>query len=497
DPDYPTDLRRRIGDYRALYADLFRIAAARGLQVFLTTDILYFNETIRRKTRGRTRAAADYLAAACHSIFRDYPEVGGVITRIGESDGLDVEGDFISELTIRTPAQARRMLQVLLPVFEEQERTLIFRTWSVGAYRIGDLMWNRNTFHRTFDGLDSPSLVISLKYGESDFFRCLPLNRQFFRSDHRKIIEVQARREYEGFGEFPAFIGWDCEGYARQLRNRPEVIGASVWGQTGGWSVFRRLTLLEPTAIWANLNVHVAMRIFKNDATAEEAIADWARMQPLPTSPERLTRFLRLSDEVLRELLYLDEFSRRKLFFRRLRVPPLLWVYWDHIIVNHSMRKILRCFVADGEAAIRQGRAALEKIREMMEMARELGLPEADLRFQYDTFEMLAIAREYYFRPYSDEIRLRLQRMTRRYRRLHRTPFQIVLNFDQIRMTRGRMKRLIRLFVRDQRGYRLFDRIVTIRFLSWFYPLLRQYSRDRMTPDFADRQAMGLRSLFR
>lgn len=497
DPDYPAALREHLGDYRALYRELFGIAAAQGLSVYVTTDVMYYNETLRARLRGRIGAVGDYLAAVCDRIFVEFPQLAGIIARIGESDGMDVEGDFRSELTLRTPAQTRRLLRRWLPAFERHGRTLIFRTWGVGAYPIGDLMWNRKTFRRTFDGIDSPALVISLKHGESDFFRFLPLNKQFFRTGHRKIIEVQARREYEGFGEYPAFIGWDCENYALQLRDRPDVVvGASIWCQTGGWGPFRRLTLLDENSIWSEINLHAAIRILRDGWTTEEAIAEFARERLHGADPTRLTRFLRLSEEVIRELLYMHEFSRRKLFFRRLRIPPLLWVYWDHIIINHSMRKILRCFVEDGEAAIRQGRAALDKIREMIELAPSLGLPVEDLHFQYDTFEILAVAREYYFRPFNEEICARLRALARRYRRRYRTPYQIVLNFRQIRLSGKRLRRMMSLFVRDQRGYRLFDRIVTIRFLSWLYPVLRRFSRDRM-PDFAERSTMGIETLFR
>ena len=79
---------------------------------------------------------------------------------------------------IQKPAQARQLLLYLLPTCEKHSRRLIFRTWTVGAYRIGDLMWHRGTFTSVFDGLKSPSLVISMKYGESDFFRYLQSTRR-------------------------------------------------------------------------------------------------------------------------------------------------------------------------------------------------------------------------------------------------------------------------------------------------------------------------------
>ena len=108
----------------------------------------------------------------------------------------------------------------------------------MGAYAIGDLIWNPGTFRKVFDSIDSPSLVISMKYGESDFFRYLPLNPNFLESGHKKIIEFQARREYEGFGAYPSFVGWDIEDLLLQLQDAQNVIGASVWCQTGGWGNF-------------------------------------------------------------------------------------------------------------------------------------------------------------------------------------------------------------------------------------------------------------------
>ena len=121
----------------------------------------------------------------------------GLILRIGESDGLDVSGDFKSELHFRSAGEVNDALLQILPVFEKHRRRLIFRTWTVGAYRVGDLMWHRKTFARVLKDIDSPWFVVAIKYGESDFFRYLPLNRNFFRTRLQKLVELQAKREYE------------------------------------------------------------------------------------------------------------------------------------------------------------------------------------------------------------------------------------------------------------------------------------------------------------
>jgi hypothetical protein len=496
DPDYESSLNEKIETYRAWYSDLASRAAARGLRTLITTDFMFYNDALHKKIGRSHRRAAAYIAQALDTFFLEFPDVAGVVLRIGESDGVDVKGDFHSELTLRTPRQAREMLTRLLPVFERHQRTLIFRTWSVGAYRIGDLMWNRKTSALTFDGLNSPALIVSHKYGESDFFRYLPLNKQFFRGDYPKIIELQARREYEGFGEYPSFIGWDYERYARQLKGRAKLAGFSVWCQTGGWSAFRRLTYLPSSSFWNELNAFMCMALFEHRQSVEEAVTAYCAQHAPHVPPDRFLTFLRLSDEVIKELLYLDEFSQRKLFFRRVRVPPLLWVFWDNIIINHSMRKMLRCFVSDGEAKIHQGNMALMKLREMMAMAKEWGLPLEDLQFQYDTFEILAAARVYYFRKISHRSIIQLKALTRRYRRKYPDRYVIVLNFSKMKLNRRSLKRVLHVCLRDERGYRFLDQVFTIRVLSLLFPLIRLFSRNRL-PDFAEHQAMGIKTLFR
>lgn len=234
---YRAPLRRKIERYRSWYQALFRIAVAHGLDVYLTSDVMSLTPEIVQEIGGRSwrggrtdRIPAGrisrWLREACEQVLMQFPAVRGIVLRVGECDGVDVDHDFRSQLVVRQPKQLRRIIADLLPSFENLHRFLFVRTWSVGAYRVGDLIWNRRTFAQVFDGLDSPWLVLSMKYGETDFFRFLPINRHFFRSRHQKVVELQARREYEGFGEYPAFVGWQYERYRDELQQAANVIGA-------------------------------------------------------------------------------------------------------------------------------------------------------------------------------------------------------------------------------------------------------------------------------
>jgi len=116
---------------------LFAILQKAGLKIFLTQDVLSYTPEMLLRIGTAAEDASAFLRELVDRCFRTFPEVAGIILRIGESDGLDVKGDFRSELVMRTATDVRRMLKELLPVFEAAGKTLIFRTWTVGAYSVG------------------------------------------------------------------------------------------------------------------------------------------------------------------------------------------------------------------------------------------------------------------------------------------------------------------------------------------------------------------------
>ena len=115
---------------------------------------------------------------------------------------------------------------------------------------------------------------------------------------------MQARRKYEGASEYPSFIGWDYQEYARQLEQANNMVGISVWCQTGGWLPFWRLAYLEGTGFWNELNSFVCIRLFKEKLEVEQAVVLFAASIGChgPATPLEL---LRLSDEVIKDLLYI------------------------------------------------------------------------------------------------------------------------------------------------------------------------------------------------
>ena len=495
---YEPEIRSRIAGFRAEFRPLFQICREAGLEVFLTMDVMSWTPCLRRELGKNPRAANAFVAELLDQFFRDFPEVAGVIVRIGEADGLDVKDDFASDLHLRTPAMVNRFLRAVLPVFEQHGRRCVFRTWTVGAHHVGDLIWRDGTLERSIAGIESPALVLSMKYGESDFFRYLDLNRNFFVTSLPKIVELQTRREYEGAGEYPSFVGWDYGQLAAELRDAPNVIGIMAWCQTGGWHPFRRLTWLEGSSVWTEINTHVTLRIFRHSDSVETAIASFPACEPELRA--EWVELLRLSHEVVRELLYVPEFARQTLYFRRVRIPPLIGVYWHNIFVNHSIKKVLTHFVSDGEACIRSGYAALEKIGRMRQLAERCGLPVEDLDYMRHTFGLLALAREYFFRPFDATMEKRLKKAKkaykRRYPRNSRFRHAVKLDFAPFRLSPRALRWFFDYCVREQHTYRLVDRLFFLRFLSLIYGIVKR-RRPKVIPKFARKSAMGIDAIFR
>ncbi|HCN30704.1 MAG TPA: hypothetical protein DIT64_18645 [Verrucomicrobiales bacterium] len=494
------EVRQRVGRYRTEMRRCLEVLTRAGLAPHVTMDVFSTTPGLQRRLRIERMEPGEYLRGLLDRFLTDFPEVAGVIVRIGESDGKDVHDDFRSQLVLKTPEQARAFLQEMLPVFERHGRRLIFRTWTVGAYPIGDLMWHRDTFARVFEGITSPALVVSMKYGESDFFRYLPLNRNFFRTPLAKIVELQSRREYEGCGEYPNFTGWLHERFARELRQAQNVIGCMVWCQTGGWVPFRRLSFLDPEALWNDLNTYVTIRVVREGCLAEEAVRAFAKERRLGDA-DALIELLRLADECVRELLYVEEFARQKIFFRRVRIPPMLVVYWGNIFISHGLRRLLRFFVKDADAALRSARRCMDNLERMFPLAEKAGVPLEDIEYMRDTFHLLALAREYYFADDAPDIEQRILEAKRAYKwkyakRGLRARYRVKTDFKPLLLNPRHLGWAVSFLMRRQRGYRMVDRLVILHGLSLIYRVIAA-RRPHWIPGFASKSAMGVDVVFK
>lgn len=495
---YPLHLRRLLGDYHQLYDQLFNLAGQHGLAVYINSDYLFSNAAIEARLAKQHQSQAELFATMLSQAWRRYPSLAGLILRVGEHDGLDVNDHFVSQLALQTPRAANQLLRQLLPLFERHEKQLIFRTWSVGSYQLGDVIWNQRTYRRLLAGLTSPRLTISMKYGDTDFMRYLKLNPLFQETDVKLLLELQTRREWEGMGHLPSFVGWDYADYRDQLSNKPNFVGIHVWCQTGGWAnnSWQGASLLAGGSFWTELNTAVTVRLFAQSETVEQAIKFFCRQHKL--EPVAFTRLLRLGEQTVKQGLYIREYAEQSLYFRRTRLPSLLWLAWDRLLYNPALVLLLRTFVARPAAAVAEGQAAAKASEHMLRLGQRLGLPSAaleSLRFQRDSLALLSDWRQILLLGHARRSRAQLQAAIQDYQAAYPQHYRMP---PVPTYSRPKPHRLVgwalRRLVRRQAAYRPLDRLLlaTSPLQAW---LARRYVQ-RQQPDLAN-QSMGIDSLFK
>jgi hypothetical protein len=132
----------------------------------------------------------------------------------------------------------------------------------------------------------------------------------------------------------------------------------------------------------------------------------------------------------------------------------------------------------------------------MIALARELELPVADVLSQYDTYEILAAAREYYFGKPSAAAVHRLETLVTKYRRDHPGKTIFVLSLKPLRLAAPVLRMGLAFLLRRRRPYRLTDKIITLRLLSLTRIFLRGRPAKRL-PEFVRSQGMGLHHFIR
>ncbi len=375
-------LRARHRAIQHAFRGLFEHAEAAGMGIFLKTDMLALTGDLERHlldTTGGLDPADPRLwavyAAGLDELFTNFPEVRGVVVRVGEAGALyNIDGlDYRSEMALRTPRHVDTMLKSLLPVFERHERTLVFRSWSVGLGELGDLHNEPTVYASALADIDSPALVVSTKYTRGDYFGFLPLNPTLLAGSQKRIVEFQARREFEGFGAFPNELGGLHQRALRQILTRnPNVVGVSLWTQEGGPLKAGPISLYPLSGFWRwiDASVFTTSRLAQDPEADVEALrAEWVR-QTISTDPAVVAAYsevLNLSRDAVEKAWYLRPFAERQVVVGDFDLPPLMWIQeWDHIGGWSAVSSAVYEVVGDDrERAIADGFEAVELTRRM------------------------------------------------------------------------------------------------------------------------------------
>lgn len=493
---YSPELSRLVRDYQLLYQQVISTAKSHGLMVMVNTDLVFWNDEIRSYLGRSGHDTTDLFKSACELLAAQMDGIRGVIVRVGEHDGRDVDNEFTSQLALRTPAAANTFLKRVLPVFEARHMTMVFRTWTVGVYRLGDLIWNEKTYDAVFGDIESDNLVISMKYGDTDFMRYLELNPLFFHGHHKKILELQTRREWEGMGQLPSFVGWDYERYISQLAALPNFVGIQVWCQTGGWAraTWRNLTYLENSSFWVELNTEVTADIYRRKLSVEEAVRLFCERRKISDTATVLD-ILRSSDIAVKKGLYIPELASRSLYFRRTRLPTLLWLVWDKADISQGMLRLLRSVVRQPSRAIMDARSAYRAALHMQKEAKKLELdtPTLDsIALLVATMRLFVHIKTYMFGQHMTVSHQALNKAMSEYRQEYPAGYEIVQVALPSRYHRIPVGFAIRGLLRDTKRYRRRDRLL-LKTSRVQRALVRYSMRGSSLKD----QSMGIDSLFK
>lgn len=408
---------------REHFCRLMTFTQEAGLKVYLYTDMVALTPSLKAYMEEHlggidteSEALWEIYRAAAEEVFETMP-VDGLMIRIGEAGAVyNKPGwDYFSELYVRTDEAVRMMLEAFLETAEKYDKTIIFRTWSVGVGEIGDMHTNPETYTRVIEPVQSDNLVISTKYCRGDYYAWLPFNPTILEGKHRRIAEFQLRREFEGLGSLVNYMGPLYQAALQEFSSgNPGFEGVWLWTQEGG------PLRAGPLAIYPfhgfntvnDANVYAAGRLVQDPcADITEVTGDWIRdyfgIDSLLV--ENMTELLLMSHGITKKGLYISEFAKWDVRALGLEPPPMLWIFeWDIVGSSSAVMSTIHHICKDElEEVIREGYEAQEGVRAMVLLAREakdlssanredFELLLASLDYQENLFGVLAKYREFF-----------------------------------------------------------------------------------------------------
>ena len=422
------NFRHRHLELRKNFKRLFEYARQKGIDIFLYSDMVMLTPPLEAyliKKIGRLDTNHPHFWEAyqkgLEELFVAFPEVKGIYIRIGEAGTIyNIKGwDYRSELLVKTGPAVRNMLNAFLDVAEKFNKLVIFRTWSVGVGQIGDMHTNPETYHDILDDIQSENLIVSTKYCNGDYYSFMPLNRTLYQGHHKRLIEFQARREFEAFNAIPLFVGpLHQEALLRFLEKNQHIEGIWLWTQYGGPLRAGPLSLypFHGFNLITDLNVHTTAQLALNpNLDIRKIVENWImdRFGRDPVMVSGLSHVLLSSFDIMKKGLYISEFAKKEVKALGLLPPPMLWIFeWDIVTAGNA---VLSCIyyisgdktdamVAEGVAAVAGARMMRQKVLHVKDRV-EKNQQDVDnliaaLDYEINLFEVLSSYRRYFLNYY-------------------------------------------------------------------------------------------------
>lgn len=410
------------------FGALMQLAADSGLSTYLWTDMIALTPPLKSYFEDRfgfidTRNPElwEVYERAAEEAFEKFPQVEGIILRIGEAGSVyNKPGwDYTSELYVRSEEAVKLMLDAFLRAAEKYDKTIVFRTWSVGVGKIGDMHTNSETYHKILDQIDSDHLLVSTKYCSGDFYSWLPFNPTLYQGEHRRLVEFQTKREFEGFGAIPNYMAPLHQSALQTfLEKNPKLEGAWVWTQYGGPLRAGPLIIypFHGFNVINELNVYASSQVLKDPYVAlDQVTASWIKGYFGSDSllVANLSGVFNKSYEVMKKGLYISEFAKYDVRTLGLEPPPMMWIFeWNilgassavfsniyHISSDH-FQEVLDEGVEAVKGAIGLKELLLEAYEHVDKHHGEYEQLLASVDYQIELFRLLDYYRQFFMHYY-------------------------------------------------------------------------------------------------
>lgn len=213
-------------------------------------------------------------------IFERFPDVDGLIIRVGETYLHDIPYHTgISAVKYGSVKDEKKSLIELISFLRKEicvkhNKKLIFRTWDC----FDDKFHASREYYLDITEKIEPhkNLIFSIKHTALDFWRRVKFNECLASGNHRQIVEVQCQREYEGKGAYPSYIMDGVintfEEYSdpkglRDIVSDYRLCGVYVWPRGGGWD-----GPYITNEFWCELNTYVIGKYALNPERSEQDI---------------------------------------------------------------------------------------------------------------------------------------------------------------------------------------------------------------------------------
>jgi hypothetical protein len=362
------------------------LAKNEGLQVMhhldlfvLPKKILELYQTEICDENGRISIARDMTLkihrAMFDEMFERYPEIDGIIIRVGETylhdtpyhtgNGAIKYGHKENEIK-----EFMKLLQFLREeICIRHNKKLVFRTWDCFPDRFhADLSY----YIAVTDGIiPHENLIFSIKHTALDFWRRVKFNDCLAKGKHKQVIEVQCQREYEGKGAYPSYVmdgvinsfeEYETKKGIRDVADDPRICGVYVWPRGGGW-----YGPYPKNEFWSDINTYVIGKYAANITRTEEGIFfEYVKNRIGLTGKDAgiFRKVCCVSQTAILKGRYIEQYDKR---FQGAIMPCANWMRDDRIGGLRQLKNVLEMLKSEGtiELALKEKSEAVELWRKI------------------------------------------------------------------------------------------------------------------------------------